>query len=104
MACRQCGQFLVENGDGSAGFTTKYPYPLNSNEFAFKSIQDVLEENQKLREENEDLNDALKNNITEILNVLHSHEQVISRLDSEQIQISVDVASKLTTLQIGILW
>ena len=71
-------------------------FALNSNELAFKSIQDVLEENHKLIEENEELSNVLKNNITEILNVLRSHELVISRLDSEQIQISEDVASKLT--------
>ena len=69
-------------------------FALKSKEFAFKSIQDVLEENEKLREENESLNDVLNKNISEIMNVLHTQDLEISRLDSEQSETAEVVASK----------
>jgi regulator of replication initiation timing len=53
-------------------------------EFAFKSIQDVLEENDQLKRENAHLKDILESNITEILKVQEEHTKELTNLQINQ--------------------
>ncbi len=68
-----------------------WDFAKSAEEFAFKSIQDVLEENEKLKAEVKYLRDALEGNITEIFQVLGEQKRDITDLRIEQGKTSDDV-------------
>jgi hypothetical protein len=72
-------------------FSILWDFAKSAEEFAFKSIQDVLEENEKLKAEVKYLRDALEGNITEIFQVLGEQKRDITDLRIEQGKTCDDV-------------
>ena len=65
-------------------FSILWDFAQTAEEFAFKSIQDVLEENEELKAEVKYLRDVLETNITEIIRVLDEQRRDITDLRIEQ--------------------
>ena len=64
----------------------------SSGEFVFKSIEDILEENNELKSQLKYFKGVLDGNITEILNSLQIHQTEIIDLQSQQGHTSDEVA------------
>ena len=70
-----------------------WQFASNNEEFIFRTIEDVLEENQKLKEKNQWLNDVITNNISQLNNLI-SEMKVQLVQDEKQIsdlEVEVDV-------------
>ena len=65
-------------------FSILWDFAQTAEEFAFKSIQDVLEENEELKAEVKYLRDVLETNITEIIRVVDEQRRDITDLRIEQ--------------------
>ena len=65
-------------------FSILWDFAQTAEEFAFKSIQDVLEENEELKAEVKYLRDVVETNITEIIRVLDEQRRDITDLRIEQ--------------------
>ena len=64
---------------------------ISSEEFVFKSIEDILEENTELKSQLEYFKGVLDGNITEILNSLQTHQSDINDLRIQQGHTSDEV-------------
>jgi hypothetical protein len=71
----------------------------SSEEFVFKSIEDILEENRELKSQLDYFKGVLDDNITEILNSLQIHQADINDLRIRQGHTSDEVADQLTMIQ-----
>ncbi len=71
----------------------------SSGEFVFKSIEDILEENEELKSQLDYYKGVLDGNITEILNALGSHESDITNLRIQQGHTSDEVADQFLMIQ-----
>ena len=60
-------------------------------QFPFRTIEDVLEENQELKAEIKWLNDVITNNISEIIQSLEKHSEDIELLKEEDTNMNVNV-------------
>ena len=70
-----------------------WQFASSNEEFIFRTIEDVLEENQKLKEKNQWLNDVITNNISQLNNLI-SEMKVQLAQDEKQIsdlEVEVDV-------------
>ena len=65
----------------------------NNPTFEFKTIQDVLEENRRLKEENKWLNDVIKNNISEIMEQLAQQTDEIKDLREKDENFNVSLGT-----------
>ena len=63
----------------------------NNPTFEFKTIQDVLEENRRLKEENKWLNDVITNNISEIMEQLAQQTDDIEDLREKDVNFSLSL-------------
>ena len=69
----------------------------NNDLFTFRTVGDVLDENQKLKDEVKWLNDVITNNISQIMNTLGEHAADISELETEM----DDLTNSLSGLPLG---
>ena len=65
----------------------------NNPAFEFKTIQDVLEENKRLKEENKWLNDVITNNISEIMEQLAQQTNDIEDLREKDVNFAEDISN-----------
>ena len=65
----------------------------NNPAFEFKTIQDVLEENKRLKEENKWLNDVITNNISEIMEKLAQQTNDIEDLREKDVNFAEDISN-----------
>ena len=63
----------------------------NNPTFEFKTIQDVLEENRRLKEENKWLNDVITNNISEIMEQLSQQTDDIEELREKDVNFNISL-------------
>ena len=68
--------------------------------FEFKTIQDVIEENIRLKEENKWLNDVITNNISEIMDQLQDHSSTLEDHTKELEDLS-ETVDNLSSLPLG---
>jgi len=67
----------------------------SSGKFIFKSIEDIVNENEELKSKLDYYKGIIDKNLTEILNALQSHESDIKNLQIRNNNTSEEVASKM---------
>ena len=77
-----------------------WQFAFSNKEFIFRTIEDVLEENQKLKEQNEWLNDVITNNISNLNDQIselrqqdQQHRDQISELKQQDEQQDIEIQS-----------
>ena len=71
--------------------------------FTFRTVGDVLEENQELKEQNKWLQDVITNNISKLAESIAANSESITNNagDIEELQLEIDAVANFDSLPIG---